>query len=63
MAGVRAVVYAPPAEGFPHLAIIIGADGHVLMCEAVPSRDAGEHFLFEIMNEFARKVREEKKSS
>ena len=44
-ADLNAVVYDPPAPGFPHLAVLFGRDERVLTLRVVPSIEAGEAFL------------------
>jgi hypothetical protein len=51
----RGVVYEPPADDLPHIAVVFHEDGSVLQAEAVPSYDAGEKLLATVMDKLADK--------
>lgn len=53
MAHISGVVYDPPKNGFPYLAVIFKPDGEVLVARAVPSLQAGEQLIASTLNEFA----------
>src|SRR5215204_4761839 len=42
---LAAVVYDPPAPGFPHMAVLFDADGEVIAVRPVESIGAGEEAL------------------
>lgn len=53
MAKIASIVYDPPAQGFPYLAVLFDVDGEVLVARAVPSREAGEALIISVMNEMS----------
>jgi hypothetical protein len=55
-----AVVYYPPKEGCPYLAVII-RDGKILACEAVKSLTEGEALLKVTMEQLPRLIRQAKR--
>ena len=46
----RGVVYEPPADDLPHIAVVFHGDGTVLPADAVASYDAGEKLLAMVMD-------------
>jgi len=52
-AGTHAVVYRPPKDGCPYLAVII-VDGRVLACEPVASLAEGQAILDDTVRELPR---------
>lgn len=53
MAKIASIVYEPPAQGFPYLAVLFDLGGEVLAARAVPSREAGEAFIISVMNDMS----------
>src|SRR4051794_6002670 len=62
MARAVAVVYHPPAEGLPHIAIIL-MNGRVQFAQEVPSADAGDALLTATLEELATLADRETPSS
>jgi hypothetical protein len=58
----EAVVYYPPKEGCPFLAVII-SDGRVLACEPVKSLREGEMVLSATMKELPRLIEQAKEEA
>ena len=52
---MNAIVYDPPAPGFPYLAVVFKSDGEVLVARSVPSREAGEDMIEEVFEEFSKR--------
>ncbi len=52
MSKIEGVVYDPPKDGFPHLAVIFDPEGEVLISRSVPSREVGEQVLVDVFNKF-----------
>ena len=48
----KAVVYDPPARGFPHLAVLFWSDGSVLRAEPCASVKDGEKMITAIAKGF-----------
>jgi hypothetical protein len=48
----KAVVYAPPTTGFPHLAVLFWRDGSVLRAEPCSSIEEGEKLIAAIARGF-----------
>ena len=49
MEKMTGIVYDPPKEGFPALAVVFGFDGDVLIASAVADRAEGEAMLARVM--------------
>jgi hypothetical protein len=56
---VKALVYYPPAEGCPFLAVVI-AEGRVVACHPVKSLTEGEVMLRELLMDLPRLIAEVK---
>src|SRR3954454_11004640 len=54
---LAAVVYDPPAPGFPHMAVLFDADGEVIAVRPVESIGAGEEALVSLVSEFTNEQR------
>jgi hypothetical protein len=52
-ADLTAVVYDPPAPGFPHMAVLFDADGEVVAVRPVESIAAGEAVVASLIGEAA----------
>lgn len=52
---ISSVVYAPPAAGFPYLAVLFGPNGEVLASRPMGSQEEGERFITEAASEIAEK--------
>jgi hypothetical protein len=52
---LSSVVYAPPAQGLPHLAVLFGRDGEILAARPMVSLEAGERFIADTDLEIAEK--------
>jgi hypothetical protein len=60
MAKLTAIVYDPPATGFPFLAVMFDHNGEVLVARAVPSQEAGEQLLANVASDIAAQRGKEK---
>jgi hypothetical protein len=58
----EAVVYYPPKEGCPFLAVII-SDGRVLACEPVKSLSEGEMVFSATMKDLPRPIQQAKEEA
>jgi hypothetical protein len=54
---LAAVVYDPPAPGFPHIAVLFDANGEVITVRAVESIGAGEAALVSLVSAFTNEQR------
>ena len=54
---LAAVVYDPPAPGFPHMAVLFDADGEVIAVRPVESIGAGEEALVSLVSELTNEQR------
>lgn len=54
MAYISSVVYDPPKQGFPFLAVVFDTEGEVLVARAVPSQESGETLIASVLSEFAQ---------
>jgi|SRR3954464_14072379 hypothetical protein len=54
---LAAIVYDPPAPGFPHVAVLFDADGEVITVRPVKSIDEGEAALASLVVEFTSEQR------
>jgi hypothetical protein len=52
-ADLTAVVYDPPAPGFPHMAVLFNESGEVVAVRPVESIDAGEAVLASLIGHIA----------
>lgn len=53
MAKMSSVVYDPPGPGFPFIAVLFDPKGEVVVARTVPSREAGEALIIQVLNEAA----------
>jgi hypothetical protein len=56
-ADLTAVVYDPPAAGFPHIVVLFDAEGEVVAVRPVESIDEGEEALASLLGEAAAERR------
>jgi hypothetical protein len=49
VAHIHGAVYTPPTENLPFVAVIIGPDGEVLTARVVPSVQAGEELVAQVL--------------
>lgn len=50
---MNGVVYDPPRAGLPFLAVVLDNKGEVVVARSVPSVQAGESLIQQVMTEFA----------
>lgn len=54
MAYISSIVYDPPKQGFPYLAVVFDTKGEVLVARAVPNQKSGEELIKSVLSEFAQ---------
>jgi hypothetical protein len=59
MAYVRAVVYDPPKQDFPFLAVVFGSDGQVTTAKAFGSAELAEAFVAQEMPKMQAKIEQQ----
>lgn len=56
MAYITGAVYDPPNPKLPLVVVLIGPDGEVLTARVVPSHQAGEKLIEEVLNSTGKRV-------
>lgn len=56
MAYISSIVYHPPKQGFPFLAVVFDTEGEVLVARAVPTEDSGNALIASVLSEFAKQT-------
>ena len=59
MAYVRAIVYEPPNQDFPFLAVVFGSDGQATTAKAFGSAELAEAFLAQEMPKMQAKIEQQ----
>jgi hypothetical protein len=59
MAYVRAIVYDPPKQDFPFLAVVFGSDGQATTAKAFGSAELAEAFLAQEMPKMQAKIEQQ----
>ena len=59
MAYVRAIVYDPPNQDFPFLAVVFGSDGQATTAKAFGSAELAEAFLAQEMPKMQAKIEQQ----
>ena len=47
-ATMRATIYAPPGDGFPHVAVVFHTDGTVLLARPFDSAEAAQQYITDV---------------
>jgi hypothetical protein len=59
LAYVRAIVYGPPNQDFPFLAVVFGSDGQATTAKAFGSAELAEAFLAQEMPKMQAKIEQQ----
>lgn len=63
MTNLRAVVYPPPSNEFPALAVVLDANSEVIAARASPTAEEAEKFLEWMVDEIEERFRKASRDS